>query len=54
MKWSGSSYGIPVDSAMINGLQATYDLEAEIGRLPKGKSVRPYFTEAFNPYFQLY
>lgn len=54
MKWSGPSYGIAVDSVMINGLQATYDLEAEIGRLPNGKSVRPYFTEAFNPYFKLY
>ena len=51
MKWSGDSYGLPISVEMIHGLQNTYDVEAGLGRLPKGKKVAPYFTTSFNSYF---
>ena len=51
MRWSGDSYGLAITNDMIQGLQATYDVEAELGRLPKGKKVAPYFTASFNAYF---
>lgn len=49
--WSGPSHGRAVDQEMIDGLQATYDDEARLGRLPSGRSVAPYFTDRFRHYF---
>lgn len=51
LTWSGPTHGRAVDQSMIDGLQATYDDEAKLGRLPLGRSVAPFFTDRFIPYF---
>lgn len=51
LEWGGPTHGAPIDATVIQGLQASYDAEAGLGRLPPGRDAAPFFSDLFNGYF---